>query len=195
MIDWLIAACCGTEMTSASGGRNRVAHHCKVPLVGLPIWVGGGRKDIWLQLLPCASKTPTSGRHDRARERRVSDVKFGLGRFNYRCRNRTSDDLTYIRAMRRRPGSFRRRQLRCQWSSAWCASGWWRASGETRTDPARAWTPQSRTCPLGYRSRCSSSNCDLATTSVRVHTTVYSSMGQTPNATANITPVRQLGKS
>jgi len=24
-----IAACCGTEMTSASGGRNRVAHHCK----------------------------------------------------------------------------------------------------------------------------------------------------------------------
>ena len=25
-----IAACCGTEMTSASGGRNRVAHHCKV---------------------------------------------------------------------------------------------------------------------------------------------------------------------
>ena len=25
-----IAACCGKKMTSASGGRNRVAHHCKV---------------------------------------------------------------------------------------------------------------------------------------------------------------------
>ena len=25
-----ITACHGTEMTSASGGRNRVAHHCKV---------------------------------------------------------------------------------------------------------------------------------------------------------------------
>jgi len=30
-IEWCqIAACCRSEMTSASGSRNRVAHHCKV---------------------------------------------------------------------------------------------------------------------------------------------------------------------
>ena len=32
-----IATCCRSEMTSASGGRNRVAHHCKVPS-GAVLW-------------------------------------------------------------------------------------------------------------------------------------------------------------
>ena len=46
-----IAACCGTEMTSASGGRNRVAHHRKVDWGHLVKTLEYQQTDLVLQTL------------------------------------------------------------------------------------------------------------------------------------------------
>jgi len=46
-----IAACCGTEMTSASGGRNWVVHHCKVDWCHLVKTIEYQQTDLVLQTL------------------------------------------------------------------------------------------------------------------------------------------------
>ena len=58
-----IAACCGTEMTSASRGRNRVAHHCKVDWCHLVKALEYQQTDLVLQTLLNQPPRPTQPHH------------------------------------------------------------------------------------------------------------------------------------